>query len=77
MGNTPLMTAIIAGNAVVLKHMFETINGCTNTCYKDILFKNNEKILIWAIQNKHVAIIQVSTPNWYWYIYTLTIIHRP
>ena len=63
-GNTPLMTAIIAGNVEVLLHMLKAINEGENIPFRDILSlnaKNNKTILIWAIENNHTILIEVSS----------------
>ena len=62
-GNTPLMTAIIAGNVEVLLHMLKAIIKAEHVSIRDILSldaKNNKKIFTWAIEANHTALIDVS-----------------
>ena len=65
-GNTPLMTAIIAGDIEVLLHMLEAINEHDNMSFRDILSsnaKNGKTVLTWAIENNHIVLIEVSAYN--------------
>ena len=60
-GNTPLMTAIIAGKLEVLLHMLKAITEFENI--KDILSldaKNNKILLTWAIESNQTILIEVS-----------------
>ena len=62
-GNTPLMTAIIAGNVEVLLHMLKAIIKTEHVSIRDILSldaKNNKKIFTWAIETNHAVLIDVS-----------------
>ena len=62
-GNTPLMTAIIAGNVEVLLHMLKAIAKAEHVSVKDILSldaKNNKNIFTWAIETDHTVLIDVS-----------------
>jgi len=69
-GNTPLMTAIAAGNVEVLLHMLKTIIKTERVSIRDILSldaKNNKKIFTWAIETNHSILIDVSVSR-----YTIT-----
>ena len=62
-GNTPLMTAIMAGKIEVLLHMLKAINMHEGMSFRDILSldaKNNKTILTWAIEGNHTVLIEVS-----------------
>ena len=62
-GNTPLMTAIIAGNIEVLLHMMKAVNEVEKMSFRDILAlnaKNNKTVLTWAIESNHTVLIEVS-----------------
>ena len=57
------MTAIRAGNKEVLLQMLKAINECENMSFRDILslkVKNDQTILLWAIENNHSVLIEVS-----------------
>ena len=62
-GNTPLMTAIIAGKMEVLLHMLKAINEFEKMSFRDILLldaKNSKTLLNWAIEGNHTVLIEVS-----------------
>ena len=61
-GNTPLMTAILFGNAEALLLILQTISKKHNMSIKQILSasaKGNESILTWAVQMNHTVLIEV------------------
>ena len=62
-GNTPLMTAIVAGKMEVLLHMLKAINEYEKLSFRDIISldaKNNKTLLNWAIEGNHTVLIEVS-----------------
>lgn len=79
-GNTPLMTAIIAGNIEVLLQMLKAINECDKKMsFRDILSlnaKNNKTVLTWAIESDHTVLIEVSVISACTQALTLTVVYH-